>query len=81
MTFVSTHGPDLRRSAIPQDRAAFFQIVRGGVLQAQGMPEFGELADAELDDIRYYLRAQAAQLRAGDATAMPNEAMPTLQLK
>jgi quinohemoprotein ethanol dehydrogenase len=77
----STHGPDLRRSAIPQDRAAFIQIVRGGVLQAQGMPEFGELADAELDDIRYYLRAQAAQLRAGDATAVPNEATPTLQLK
>jgi quinohemoprotein ethanol dehydrogenase len=77
----SIHAPDLRRSAIPQERAAFIQIVRGGTLQAQGMPEFGELTDAQLDDIAYYLRAQAGQLRAGETTADPNKVTPSLQLK
>jgi quinohemoprotein ethanol dehydrogenase len=77
----SIHAPDLRRSAIPQDRTGFIQIVRDGVLQAQGMPEFGELTDAQLDDIRYYLRAQAAQLRTGEATAASIEATSSLQLK
>jgi len=76
----SIHAPDLRRSAIPQDRAAFIQIVRGGTLQAQGMPKFGELTDTELDDIAYYVRAQAAQLRAGQTTADPDKT-PSLQLK
>jgi quinohemoprotein ethanol dehydrogenase len=77
----STQGPDLRRSAIPQDRAAFVQIVRGGTLQAQGMPKFAELTDAQLDDIRYYIRAQAAQLRGGGAKAAPDKAATSLQLK
>jgi quinohemoprotein ethanol dehydrogenase len=76
----SGQAPDLRRSAIPQDRAAFIQIVRGGALQAQGMPKFGELTDAELDDIAYYVRAQAAQLRSGDASRDPDKT-PSLQLK
>jgi quinohemoprotein ethanol dehydrogenase len=64
----STQAPDLRRSAIPQDRATFVEIVRGGSLQAAGMPKFGELDDRKLDDIRYYIRAQAAQLRGKMAT-------------
>jgi quinohemoprotein ethanol dehydrogenase len=63
MAVGSTQAPDLRRSPIPQDRATFVQIVRGGALQAQGMPKFHELDDRKLDDIRYYIRAQAAQLR------------------
>jgi quinohemoprotein ethanol dehydrogenase len=75
------HAPDLRRSAIPQDRAAFVQIVRGGVLQAQGMPKFAELTDVQLDDIRYYLRAQAQTLRTGQATAAPNKPASSMQLK
>ena len=75
----SIHAPDLRRSAIPQDRASFAQIVRGGVLEARGMPKFAELTDQELDDIAYYVRAQAAQLRAGAATAPDNT--PSLKLK
>jgi quinohemoprotein ethanol dehydrogenase len=65
----SIQAPDLRRSAVPQDRDAFVQIVRGGVLQPQGMPKFGELDDKTLDDIRYYVRARAAQLRGQTAPA------------
>ena len=75
----SIQAPDLRRSAIPQDRAAFVQIVRGGALQARGMPKFGELTDTELDDIAYYLRARAAQLRTGQTT--DSDKTPSLQLK
>ena len=69
----------LNKPNLYQDRATFVQIVRGGALQAQGMPKFGELTDAELDDIRYYVRAQAAQLR-GEATSQ-NKATPSLELK
>jgi quinohemoprotein ethanol dehydrogenase len=76
----SGHAPDLRRSAIPQDRAAFVQIVRDGVLQAQGMPRFGELTDAQLDDIRYYVRASAAQLR-GEATPGAGKPAASMRLK
>jgi quinohemoprotein ethanol dehydrogenase len=75
----SIQAPDLRRSALPQDRTAFAQIVRGGALQVRGMPKFGELSDTELDDIAYYLRARAAQLRSGDATDA--DTTPSLQLK
>jgi quinohemoprotein ethanol dehydrogenase len=71
--------PDLRRSPIPQDRAAFLETVRSGALQAQGMPRFGELDDKTLDDIRYYIRAQAAQLR-GQA-AKQDESGVSLNLK
>jgi len=75
----SIHAPDLRRSPIVLDWDAYLQIVRGGALEAQGMPKFGELDDRKLEDIRYYVRAQAAQLR-GQAPSQ-NAATPSLHLK
>ena len=54
-------------------------MTRDGALVAQGMPRFGELGERKLEDIRYYIRAQAAQLR-GQATA-PSEKGVSLQLK
>ena len=60
-------GPDLRRSAMPQDASAFAQVVRGGSLEARGMPKFGEFPDEKLEAIRYYIRARAAELRAGSS--------------
>jgi quinohemoprotein ethanol dehydrogenase len=57
------NGPDLRRSAIIHDKAAFDGIVRGGLLQAQGMPIFPEFSESGLEDIRHYIRSRAAQLR------------------
>jgi quinohemoprotein ethanol dehydrogenase len=59
------NGPDLRRSAIPLDRAIFAQVVRAGLLQPRGMPKFGEFDDAKLEAIRQYLRSRSADLRAG----------------
>ncbi len=58
-------GPDLRRSAMAQDAAAFDQVVRGGALEARGMPKFAEFPDAKLEDIRHYIRARMGELRAG----------------
>jgi len=55
--------PDLRRSAIIQDKDAFEQIVRGGALEAQGMPKYAEFDDRKLEDVRHYIRARASQLR------------------
>jgi quinohemoprotein ethanol dehydrogenase len=58
-------GPDLRRSPVPQDAATFDKIVRGGMLEARGMPKFAEFPDEKLEAIRYYIRARAAELRTG----------------
>jgi quinohemoprotein ethanol dehydrogenase len=79
MAVGATQAPDLRRSPIPQDRAAFLETVRSGALQALGMPKFGDLDDQKLEDIRYYIRAQAAQLR-GQA-AKQDESGVSLNLK
>jgi len=51
--------PDLRRSAIPLDAAAFERVVREGALQSLGMPKFQELSDAELLALRNFIRYQA----------------------
>lgn len=59
--------PDLRASAIPLSPEAFSQVVRGGSLVARGMPRFEEINDDELELLRYYIRAHAAQsARAAD---------------
>ena len=57
------NGPDLRRSAVPLDKATFDQVVRGGPLEERGMPKFAEFGDDKLESIRHYLRARAAELR------------------
>ena len=41
-----------------------FGRAHDGVLQADGMPQFEEVGDAELDDLRQYLRQQADARRA-----------------
>ncbi|QQN75125.1 PQQ-dependent dehydrogenase, methanol/ethanol family [Croceicoccus sp. YJ47] len=55
--------PDLRTSAAVADPATFHQIVRGGALVHNGMPQFQELSDRELRALRQYIRARAADLR------------------
>ena len=41
------------------DAAAFRQVVKEGGLRMNGMPQFGEFTDADLETIRFYLRARA----------------------
>jgi len=57
------HAPDLRRSAMPLSAGAFARIVRDGALVAHGMPDFPELNETQLTDLRQYIRTQAEKLR------------------
>ena len=58
--------PDLRYSPVIVDAATFRQVVKGGALKLNGMPPFSQIPDADLETIRFYLRARA---RAAPAEA------------
>jgi len=81
MAVGSTHGPDLRRSPYPPDKAAFENIVRGGSLQERGMPKFGEFSDGKLEDIRYYIRGRADELRRSASQTTSSSSDKSLNLK
>jgi quinohemoprotein ethanol dehydrogenase len=53
------HAPDLRASAIPPVASSFDAVVRGGVLVANGMPRFEEFSNAQLSDLREFIRSEA----------------------
>jgi quinohemoprotein ethanol dehydrogenase len=55
--------PDLRGSPIPASADAFRQVVHDGALVENGMPRWDDLSDAQLADIRQYIRTEAAALR------------------
>lgn len=52
--------PDLRASTVPLFAEAFRPIVAQGALVANGMPKFDELTDQQLEDVRQYIRHEAA---------------------
>jgi quinohemoprotein ethanol dehydrogenase len=62
--------PDLRTSAIPLSAEAFHGVVKGGALLPNSMPRFDFLSDAEVNDIRHYIRSRAADWRDGKAAAV-----------
>jgi quinohemoprotein ethanol dehydrogenase len=48
--------PDLRRSSMVREAAAFASVVRGGALQKRGMPSFDDLiTEAQAEQIRAHL--------------------------
>ena len=51
--------PDLRESPIPTSLEAFKSVVVGGARLANGMPQYRELSDAQLDGLMHYIRKQA----------------------
>jgi quinohemoprotein ethanol dehydrogenase len=53
------YAPDLRASPSALDAAAFAEVVQNDSLEIRGMPRYEELADAELETLRHYLRARA----------------------
>ncbi len=55
--------PELATSTIPQSAELFKQIVHGGALKANGMPQFEELSDQDLEDLRQYIRTGSADAR------------------
>ncbi|MEW9856758.1 PQQ-dependent dehydrogenase, methanol/ethanol family [Novosphingobium sp. M1R2S20] len=65
--------PDLRKSAVVLDAAAFRSVVHDGALQRAGMPKFGELTDTQLDQLRAYIVARSREAR-GTREAAPRSA-------
>lgn len=57
------NAPDLRASHVTYSAEAFRDVVRNGALVPAGMPQFPELTDQQLADLRTYLRAEAARWR------------------
>ncbi len=55
--------PDLRGSAVPRSSEAFSAVLKRGTLVSGGMPQFDELSDGEIEDIRQYLRFEAVTAR------------------
>jgi len=53
--------PDLRASPLVLSPEAFAQVVRGGILQARGMPGYSELSDVDLQGLMHYVRARARE--------------------
>ena len=53
--------PDLRKSQIPLDGDAFYQVVHEGALMPRGMGRFDNLTTAELDGLRHYIRQRARE--------------------
>lgn len=58
--------PDLASSTIPQSADAFDLIVRRGLLVANGMPQFPELNEEQLADLRQYIRTASAGARKAE---------------
>ena len=57
--------PELRSSDAPASAEAFHGIVRDGALLPAGMPRFDYLSDADIEDMRQYIRSRAAAWRTG----------------
>ena len=64
------NAPDLRASPVPLSKDNFAAIVRGGALVERGMPSFPEFTDAELDQLRHYIRAKARGMTFGPGGAI-----------
>ncbi len=55
--------PDLRASAVPLDWETFRSVVHDGALVPNGMPQFADLDDQSLQDIRHYIRARTHETK------------------
>ena len=51
--------PDLRASPLAADRKTLGQIVLGGALQLQGMPQYPDFSDDDVDALYHYIRWRA----------------------
>jgi quinohemoprotein ethanol dehydrogenase len=53
------NAPDLRASPLLLTHDAFASLLRGKSLVARGMPQFDELTDTEIEQLRHFVRQQA----------------------
>jgi quinohemoprotein ethanol dehydrogenase len=51
--------PDLRASPLAADRKTLGQVVLGGALQLQGMPQYPDFSDDDVDALYHYIRWRA----------------------
>jgi quinohemoprotein ethanol dehydrogenase len=63
--------PDLRASALTRSAPEFERVVRGGSLEALGVPRFAEFPPDEIEAIRHYLLARARVERRTSQQAAP----------
>jgi quinohemoprotein ethanol dehydrogenase len=56
------YAPDLRTSPVALNPEAFRAVLHDGALLNRGMPSYAELSEAELEQLRHFIRAKA---RAG----------------
>jgi quinohemoprotein ethanol dehydrogenase len=61
------YAPDLRASPIPLAAAAFKTVVVNGSLRNNGMPDFPEMSDQQLESLRHFIRSQAREPQILDA--------------
>lgn len=50
--------PDLRQSGVVADEGTFAEVVRSGLLETSGMPQF-DLTDQQLNSLRQYIGSEA----------------------
>lgn len=67
--------PDLRRSGIPLDAAAFKEVVHNGALRVNGMPRFPELDDEVLAGLQHYIRQVERAAANGERVGRPAQVM------
>ena len=60
--------PDLRESPIPTVRDAFKDVVLNGAKRANGMPQFKELTDQDIDGLMHFIRLRARETKSASAT-------------
>jgi quinohemoprotein ethanol dehydrogenase len=68
--------PDLRYSPLILNARGFKAVVKDGVLKPRGMPPSPHISDADLEDMRHYLRMRAVQ---SSAEAAASQAAKTLE--
>lgn len=60
---------DLRGSYLPQSSEDFAEVVSQGGLVSMGMPQFDELSETELNDVRHYIRMETATAKVDKESA------------
>jgi quinohemoprotein ethanol dehydrogenase len=53
--------PDLRKAAAPLSFETFDAVVRGGALRSNGMPQFDNLTEREVQGVQHYIRQRARE--------------------
>jgi quinohemoprotein ethanol dehydrogenase len=74
-TVAGGTAPDLAQSPIALDVDAFRAVVHDGLLSERGMPQFEELGDGEIEDLRHYVRERARERLAAPTAPKVNRGL------